>query len=134
MINIRDKATKETEFRYRFCSICLFAIAECDTPMGPFYLTCSLADDLYVDYFENNNCPDFKKLDKKTIKKEKDVKTRQSELLEMYPNVDLYSDGVIDLKPCRMDTTMFHRGGKCEQYNDCDKCRRDFWMAQLKHD
>lgn len=71
-----------------------------------------------------------------TIKKrkEKDVKTRQSELLEMYPNANLYYDGVIDLKPCRMDTTMLHRGGKCEQYNDCDKCRRDFWMAQLKHD
>ena len=74
----------------------------------------------------------LKKLDKKTIKKEKEVKTRQNELLEMYPNADLYYDGVIDLKPCRMYTTMLHRGGKCEQYNDCNKCRHDFWMAQLK--
>lgn len=133
MNSIREKAIKETEFRYKFCSNCRFGVANRDL-IGPYFLSCTLGTDLHDDYFEHDECPGFEQIAYDNTIKKREVKTRQSELLGMYPNADLYYDGVIDLKPCRMDTTMLHRGGKCEQYNDCNKCRHDFWMAQLKHD
>lgn len=64
MNSIREKAIKETEFRYEFCSICRFGVANRDF-IGPYFLTCSLGIDLHDDYFEHNECPDFKRWDKK---------------------------------------------------------------------
>lgn len=67
------------------------------------------------------------------VGREEEEKTRQSEFLKMYPNASLYSDNILDLRPCFLDATLFHNDGKCEEHNGhCDECRRDYWMTPIK--
>ena len=58
--------------------------------------------------------------------KEHPVKTRQSEFLKMWPDAEIGDDGLPDIAPCQLNV------GLCEYGGVCDKCRRDFWLAEIK--
>lgn len=58
-------------------------------------------------------------------------KTRQSVLLEQYPNAVLDKDGVLRICPFLVG------GDKPEKYRcicltDCNACRREFWMQEVE--
>lgn len=53
------------------------------------------------------------------------VKTRQSELLKMFPNLK-YED-YIGFCPADFDLTM-----ACVQYKDCDACQKEFWLQEVE--
>ncbi len=62
------------------------------------------------------------------------IKTRQSEFLKMFPNVDLDSDGVINILPCRMDTKNYRvnaNGGGCKTA-PCVICKQEFWSQEVE--
>lgn len=58
--------------------------------------------------------------------KEHPAKTRQSELLKLFPNAPL-RDGV--LKICRQDVVP---DMECTEGYNCSKCCRDFWMMEIE--
>lgn len=61
-------------------------------------------------------------------------KTRQSEFLKMFPNVDLDSEGVINILPCQMDTKRYpvnDNGGGCKTA-PCVICKQEFWMQEVE--
>lgn len=58
--------------------------------------------------------------------KEHPIKTRQSEFLKMFPNAHIYTDGVLEAKPCHIDETV-----ECSSEDDCDLCRSKYWLAEV---
>lgn len=58
--------------------------------------------------------------------KEHPVKTRQDKFLEMFPNAHIYTDGVLEAKPCHIDET-----AECSSEDDCDLCRSKYWLAEV---
>ena len=61
---------------------------------------------------------------------EHQVKTRQSEFLKLYPNVDTYEDGILAICPHRLDTTFEPIRG-C--YNtDCKYCMENYWLTEIE--
>lgn len=73
----------------------------------------------------------------KTIEKwgaEHPVKTRQDEFLERYPNVTTNFNGVIDIDPCKIDTSLLKEGllkGLCKIVEDCRECRDYYWSQEV---
>ena len=57
------------------------------------------------------------------------VKTRQSEFLKMFPNVDINLDGVIDIDPCLVDKKNGHC--YCEKHDSCEKCYKEYWLEEI---
>ena len=62
--------------------------------------------------------------------KEHPIKTRQSELLKMFPNTDK-NNGVLDFCPQRFG---YFRGNSkcCESTTECAECKRDFWLKEIE--
>ena len=62
--------------------------------------------------------------------KEHPVKTRQSELLNLFPNTDK-NNGVLDFCPQRFG---YFRGNSkcCEPTTECTECKRDFWLKEIE--
>lgn len=56
------------------------------------------------------------------------VKTRQSEFLKMYPNVEL-EDGVIKIRPCLIDTEI---KDDCSRLSPCFNCQKKYWLAEIE--
>ena len=56
------------------------------------------------------------------------VKTRQSELLKMFPGTRINLDGVIDIDPCFFDKKIEHH---CEKYDSCDDCYKEYWLSEI---
>lgn len=56
------------------------------------------------------------------------VKTRQSVMLELFPNIEK-KDDLIALCPKSFDTTL---DVHCEKLLNCRKCREDFWLKEVK--
>ena len=54
------------------------------------------------------------------------AKRRQNEFLKMFPNVK-FSDGVIDIPPCLVDTKIKENCGKL---GPCLNCRKEYWLAE----
>lgn len=54
------------------------------------------------------------------------VKTRQSEFLKMFPNAHILG-GAINIRPCYVCDI---KTENCPQ-EGCEKCRKDFWLAEL---
>lgn len=55
------------------------------------------------------------------------VKTRQSELLKMFPNTPLGCDsGVITICPANFHASV------CKQGVSCDDCCREFWLEEIE--
>lgn len=65
--------------------------------------------------------------------KDHPVKTRQSELLKMFP--DAYLSAITRLLPCSLDKTL--KPLRCAKYGylsticRCDKCRDDYWNEEV---
>lgn len=56
-------------------------------------------------------------------------KTRQSVLLELFPNVKLDGDGIVDIDSCKIDES----GAKlCPKNHSCADCRREFWLQEVE--
>lgn len=66
--------------------------------------------------------------------KEHPVKTRQSEFLKQWPDAEIGYDGLPSVAPCQLNVELI----QCESQDDCknrgvcDKCRRDFWLKEIK--
>ena len=58
--------------------------------------------------------------------KDHPVKTRQSELLKMFPNAPFYR-GVVSIPPCSIEKEM---QGNCLR-SDCYECRRTYWLTEV---
>lgn len=54
--------------------------------------------------------------------------TRQSELLKMFPKVDM-SEGVISIPPCVIDID--YRSKKCPE-TDCFSCWKKYWLTEVE--
>lgn len=55
------------------------------------------------------------------------VKTRQSELLKMFPNARLIYDGTLDICP-----TAFNVGINCSIHKNCGICLKEFWLQEVE--
>ena len=66
--------------------------------------------------------------------KEHSVKTRQSEFLKMWPDAEISDDGLPSIAPCQLDVRLIHGKSQedCEGRGVCNKCRRDFWLKEIK--
>lgn len=66
--------------------------------------------------------------------REHPVKTRQSEFLKIFPNAELNTDGILTVAPCLVDGTYLRSTEgreKCYKENDCNSCRRKYWLAEV---
>ena len=66
--------------------------------------------------------------------KEHPVKTRQSEFLKQWPDAEVGDDGYPSVAPCQLykDIEEKDENGICCKNCGCDKCRRDFWLKEIK--
>ena len=68
--------------------------------------------------------------------KEHPVKTRQDKFLEMFPNAQISSDGVIEIMPCAIEKNKhITSNSSCtvaHGFNNCDECRKKFWLAEVE--
>ena len=66
--------------------------------------------------------------------KEHPIKTRQSEFLKMWPNVEISDDGMPSIAPCQLNVELLQRKSHkdCEDRGVCNKCRRDFWLKEIE--
>ena len=60
--------------------------------------------------------------------KEHPVKTRQSELLRMFPNAMINeSDGILCITPCNIEGKSIG----CPNGKSCGDCRREYWLTEV---
>lgn len=53
------------------------------------------------------------------------IRTRQDILLKYFPKAEVdITDGIIIISPCVVDN-------KLECCEDCDECRRNYWLAEV---
>ena len=66
--------------------------------------------------------------------KEHSVKTRQSEFLKQWPDAEIGYDGLPTVAPCQLNIELLQCESQedCEERGVCDKCRRDFWLKEIK--
>ena len=66
--------------------------------------------------------------------KEHPVKTRQSEFLKQWPDAEIGGDGLPYIAPCQLCSGLIHGESQedCENRGVCGKCRRDFWLKEIK--
>ena len=65
--------------------------------------------------------------------KEHPVKTRQSELLKLFPEASMLDDGCLNICPNQFVSEYRDKetGGCYSLKMDCGKCKRDFWLAEI---
>ena len=66
--------------------------------------------------------------------KEHPVKTRQSEFLKMWPEVELGDDDLPGVAPCQLYKDKAECWADNRSYcksRNCGKCRRDFWLKEI---
>lgn len=66
--------------------------------------------------------------------KEHSTKTRQSELLKLFPNASMLNDGCLNICPNQFVSEYRDKEtGGCYKLNmDCRKCKRDFWLKEIE--
>lgn len=65
--------------------------------------------------------------------KEHPIKTRQSELLKLFPEAEMIDDSYINICPVRISKEYKNNEGICRMVGiNCDKCKREFWLAEIK--
>ena len=66
--------------------------------------------------------------------KEHPVKTRQSEFFKQWPDAEIGYDGLPTIAPCQLNIELLQRESQeaCEERGVCGKCRRDFWLKEIK--
>lgn len=57
------------------------------------------------------------------------VKTRQSEFLKIFPNAKLDDNGTISICPLYIEPHI--KDELCSE-TSCDKCRKKYWLAEVK--
>lgn len=62
--------------------------------------------------------------------KEHPIKTRQSEMLKMFPMTRLNDEGIIDIDPCDVNTSLA-QDSQCRNL-DCRTCKKMFWEEEIK--
>ena len=55
--------------------------------------------------------------------------TRKSALLLLFPNILLDKNGCPDIRACIVEPSL--EDTKCEQYETCGDCNKDFWLMPL---
>lgn len=63
--------------------------------------------------------------------KEHPRKTRQSELLKLFPSASKQGDGILTFCPRAVDTEFLCPRKDSDDYSECVDCRRDFWLAEV---
>ena len=58
------------------------------------------------------------------------IKTCQNEALKLFPNLEVDDKGVAWLFPCNVDFNA--KDERCNKYEECRNCRRDYWMEEIK--
>ena len=66
--------------------------------------------------------------------KEHPVKTRQGELLKIFPNAKIDNAGTLCVAPCQLNVELLQCESQedCEKRGVCSKCRCDFWLKEIK--
>lgn len=66
--------------------------------------------------------------------KEHTIKTRQSEFLKMWPDAEIGDDELLSIAPCQLNVELLQCESRedCEKRGVCGKCRRDFWLKEIK--
>lgn len=66
--------------------------------------------------------------------KEHPVKTRQSELLKLFPDASVLYDEYLNICPAQLSSECRDKetGGCYDPGMDCGKCRRDFWLKEIE--
>ena len=90
--------------------------------------------------YEYNCCENFNGQENDVVQiveqwaKEHPVKTRQSEFLKQWPDVEIGDDGLPGIAPCQLDVGLIHSKSNkdCEKREVCDICRRDFWLKEVE--
>lgn len=63
--------------------------------------------------------------------KEHPIKTRQSEIQKIIPEIVLDVGGeYVDICPRDTDKD-FERKRLCDDYTDCEKCKKEYWLAEV---
>ena len=55
------------------------------------------------------------------------IKTRQSEFMKMFPDVEL-EDNIIKILPCEINTKI---KDECYRLRPCYGCRKKYWLAEI---
>lgn len=66
--------------------------------------------------------------------KEHPVKTRQSELLKLFPEASVLYDEYLNICPAQLSSECRDKetGGCYDPGMDCGKCKRDFWLKEIE--
>lgn len=66
--------------------------------------------------------------------KEHPVKTRQSEMLKLFPEASILYDEYLNICPAQISSECRDKetGGCYEPGMDCGKCKRDFWLKEIE--
>ena len=64
--------------------------------------------------------------------KDNPVKTRQSELLKMFPNAKTYG-GILVFCPSNFLPEV-EREAYCKKHDKCRECRKDYWLTEVTDD
>ena len=66
--------------------------------------------------------------------KEHPVKTRQDEFFNQWPDAEIGYDGLPTVAPCQLNIELLQCESQedCENRGVCSKCRRDFWLKEIK--
>lgn len=62
--------------------------------------------------------------------KEHPVKTRQDELLKMFPNARMYK-GAVNICPCTIDCDYDCKNKEKYVDFDCTGCKKEYWLAEV---
>lgn len=57
------------------------------------------------------------------------IKTRQSELLKIFPEIDINPSSILNIRPCDIVGRL---KCKCNDYKDCTECEREFWLQEVE--
>ena len=56
-------------------------------------------------------------------------KTRQSELLKMFPDAQIDTYGALTIRPCSIEKGLC---SKCTTLSDCVDCCREYWLKEIE--
>ena len=62
------------------------------------------------------------------------VKTRQDEFFKQWPDAEIGYDGLPTVAQCQLNIELLQCESQkdCEERGVCSKCRRDFWLKEIK--
>lgn len=58
------------------------------------------------------------------------IKTRQTEILKMFPNAHIRSNGYVDIAPCILDAEVYKECS--ESPIECNECYKRFWGKEVE--